>query len=254
MNFQNKTVVVTGGAKGIGGACIKVFHDEKANVVILDTDKLGQTNAENLGDRALFIRIDVSQEQEVKNAMQKIGSVFGSIDVLVNNAGIQYFSTVTESTVEEWDKTMAVNVTGCYLCAKYAIPFMQKRGSGVIINVSSVQAFVSQTQVAAYVTSKNAQIGLTRSIAIDYAPAIRCVAVCPGTVDTPLLNDLFNQSPNPVAVREECEQMHLMKRIANAAEIAEFVAYLASDKAAFITGQAFRIDGGLGITIAGSKK
>ena len=98
------------------------------------------------------------------------------------------------------------------------------------------------------------KLGLTRSIAIDYAPAIRCVAVCPGTVDTPLLKDLFSQSPDPGLVLKECQEMHLAKRIASPLEIAEFVAYLASDKAAFITGQAFRIDGGLGITIAGSKK
>lgn len=254
MAFKNKTVVVTGGAKGIGGACIEVFHRDMANVVILDVDKLGNDLANELEDRALFIRTDVSQEEEVKSAMAKIESVFGGIDILVNNAGIQYFSTVTESTVEEWDRTMTINVRGGFLCAKYAIPSMQRRGSGVIINMSSVQAFVSQHQVASYVTSKSAQLGLTRSIAIDYAPTIRCVAVCPGTVDTPLLRDLFSQSPDPTAVRKECEEMHLVERISSPTEIAEFVAYLASEKASFITGQAFRIDGGLGITIAGSKK
>jgi NAD(P)-dependent dehydrogenase (short-subunit alcohol dehydrogenase family) len=254
MSFENKTVVVTGGAKGIGGACIEVFHRENARVVILDTDEGGEGLARRLGERALFIKTDVSKEADVINAIEKTEAVFGGIDVLVNNAGIQYFSTVTECSVEEWDRTMAVNVRGGFLCSKYAIPSMLRRGKGVIVNISSVQAFVSQHQVAAYVTSKEAQLGLTRSIAIDYAPAIRCVAVCPGTVDTPLLKDLFSQSPDPGQVLKECQEMHLAKRIASPFEIAEFVAYLASDKAAFITGQAFRIDGGLGITIAGSKK
>jgi NAD(P)-dependent dehydrogenase (short-subunit alcohol dehydrogenase family) len=255
MSFENKTVVVTGGAKGIGAACIGVFHQEKAQVVILDIDEAqGEKYAKELGDRALFIKTDVSIEAEVINAMEKIVATFGEIDVLVNNAAIQYFSTVTDSSMEQWDRTMAVNVRGGFLCAKYAIPSMQRKGKGVIINMSSVQAFVSQHQVAAYVTSKTAQIGLTRSIAIDYAPAIRCVAVCPGTVDTPLLRDLFSQSPDPQEVLKECEEMHLVKRIASPIEIADFVAYLASDKASFITGEAFRIDGGLGITIPGSKR
>lgn len=254
MAFENKTIVVTGGAKGIGGACIEVFHREKANVVILDIDELGDNLAINLGERALFIRTDVSCEEDVMNAMEKIKSVFGDIDVLVNNAAVQYYSSVTECSVEQWDKTMAVNIRGGFLCSKYAIPSMQRKGRGVIINISSVQAFVSQQQVASYVTSKTAQLGLTRSIAIDYAPTIRCVAVCPGTVDTPLLRGLFQQSSDPAANLKECEEMHLVKRIASPTEIAEFVAYLASEKASFITGQAFRIDGGLGIKIEGSKQ
>lgn len=254
MSFQNKTIVVTGGAKGIGRACIEVFHREEANVVILDVDEQGAAFAKELGERALFIKTDVSNEQEVISAVENIKAGFGNIDVLVNNAAIQYFATVTESTAEEWDKTISINLRGGFLCAKYIIPSMQAKGKGVIINVSSVQAFVTQHQVAAYATSKAAQVALTRSIAIDYAPAIRCVAVCPGSVDTPLLKDLISQSPNPEAVLKECEEMHLMKRIAAPSEIAEFVLYLAGDKASFITGQAFRIDGGLGITIEGSKR
>ncbi len=255
MSFSNKTIVVTGGAKGIGRACIELFHQDGAQVVILDVEEeQGTALSETLGDRALFIKTDVSAETDVVNAVEKIQSHFGSIDVLVNNAAIQYFSTVTDCSAEEWDRTLSINLRGNFLCAKYTIPSMQSRGGGVIVNISSVQAFVTQRQVAAYATSKAAQIAFTRSIAIDYAPAIRCVAVCPGSVDTPLLRELVSQSPDPAAVLKECEDMHLVKRIADASEIAAFVAYLASDKAAFITGQAFRIDGGLGITIEGSKR
>jgi len=255
MSFENKTIVVTGGAKGIGGACIELFHSKMANVVILDVDDLeGSSLADHLGERALFVKTDVSKESDVIHAVEQIKNRFGHIDVLVNNAAIQYFSTVTDSTLEEWDQTFAVNVRGGFLCAKYMIPSMQAKGSGVVINMSSVQAFVTQKQVAAYATTKAAQVALTRSIAIDYAPAIRCVAICPGSVDTPLLKDLMSQSPDPAAVLQECEDMHLMKRIADPSEIAEFVSYLASEKASFITGQAFRIDGGLGIMIQGSKR
>jgi NAD(P)-dependent dehydrogenase (short-subunit alcohol dehydrogenase family) len=255
MSFENKTVVITGGAKGIGKACVELFYAERANVVILDVeDKEGSELADHLGERALFIKTDVSNESEVIEAVNQIKNQFGDIDILLNNAAIQYFSTVTDCTLEEWDRTFAVNVRGGFLCAKYMIPSMQAKGKGVVINMSSVQAFVTQKQVAAYATTKAAQVALTRSIAIDYAPAIRCVAICPGSVDTPLLRDLASQSPDPAAVIQECEDMHLVKRLASPTEIAEFVAYLSSDKAGFITGQAFRIDGGLGIMIPGSKQ
>ncbi|MDQ6480653.1 SDR family oxidoreductase [Dyadobacter sp. LHD-138] len=255
MSFENKTIVITGGAKGIGRACVELFHSQKANVVILDVDAdQGTALANQLGERACFILTDVSKESDVIAAVEQIKSLFGAIDILLNNAAVQYFSTVTGSTLEAWDQTFAINVRGGFLCAKYMIPSMQAKGKGVIINMSSVQAFVTQRQVAAYATTKAAQVALTRSIAIDYAPTIRCVAICPGSVDTPLLRDLASQSPDPAAVIKECEDMHLMKRVADPLEIAEFVSYLASDKAAFITGQAFRIDGGLGIMIQGSKQ
>lgn len=130
---------------------------------------------------------------------------------------------------------------------------MLESKKGVVINMASVQAFVSQQNVSAYTTAKTAILGLTRSIAVDYAPMIRCVAVCPGTIDTPMLRDAINLSPDPAAVMEECIEMHLPKRIGTPEEVAELVKYLCDDKSSFITGQAFRIDGGLGITIAGSK-
>ena len=131
---------------------------------------------------------------------------------------------------------------------------MIENKKGVVINISSVQAFVSQQNVSAYTTAKTAILGLTRSIAVDYAPMVRCVAVCPGTIDTPMLRDAINLSPDPASVMEECIDMHLTKRIGTAEEVAELVKYLCDDKSSFITGQSIRIDGGLGITIAGSKR
>jgi NAD(P)-dependent dehydrogenase (short-subunit alcohol dehydrogenase family) len=186
--------------------------------------------------------------------MVNIHNRYGSIDVLLNNAGIQRYGNVTETAEEEWDLVMNVNLKSQYLCAKHAIPYMRQKGSGVIINVSSVQAFVSQQNVAAYTTAKTALLGLTRSIAVDYAPHIRCVAVCPGTIDTPMLRDAIALSPNPEAVMQECIDMHPAGRIGTAEEVAELISFLCSSKAGFITGQAIRIDGGLGITIAGSKR
>ena len=254
MSFENMKVVVTGGAKGIGGACVKAFTKEGAKVCILDIDQAGQEFADTLGDNTFFIHCDVSKENEVKTAFRKIEKKLGAVEVLVNNAGIQRYSTVTETSEEEWDLVMNVNLKSAFLCSKYAIPMMVNNKKGCVINVASVQSFISQKNVAPYTTSKTALLGLTRSIAVDYAPNIRSVAVCPGTVDTPMFRNSIQESPNPDEVLEECNEMHLVKRICSSEEVGELITYLASDKAGFITGQAIRIDGGLGITIAGSKR
>ncbi|MEO6288820.1 MAG: SDR family oxidoreductase [Ginsengibacter sp.] len=251
MDYQNKTVVITGAAKGIGASCARLFYEAGASVALMDIakDESGIT-----GDRWLFINCDISSEMQIKEAFEKVRSQFGSVDILVNNAGIQRYGTVTETSGDEWDLVMNVNLKSLFLCSKYAIPFMLENKKGVIINMASVQAFVSQPKVAAYTTAKTAILGLTRSIAVDYSPYIRCVAVCPGTIDTPMLRDSFALSPDPGAVVQECIDMHLAKRIGTPEEVAELVIYLTDDKASFITGQAIRIDGGLGITIQGSKK
>jgi len=254
MSFENVKVVVTGGAKGIGGACVKAFTEGGAKVCILDIDQAGQEFADTLGDDTFFIHCDVSKEDEVKTAFRKIEKKLGAVEVLVNNAGIQRYSTVTETSEEEWDLVMNVNLKSAFLCSKYAIPMMVNNKKGCVINVASVQSFISQKNVAPYTTSKTALLGLTRSIAVDYAPNIRSVAVCPGTVDTPMFRNSIQESPNPDEVLEECNEMHLVKRICSSEEVGELITYLASDKAGFITGQAIRIDGGLGITIAGSKR
>ena len=251
MNYQNKTVVITGAAKGIGNACAKLFFAEGANVALLD---IAENNSAINDSRWYYQKCNVAAENEVKNVMDNIYKKFGSIDFLVNNAGIQRYGSVTETSVDEWDEVMNVNLKSLFLCAKYAIPYMQMNNKGVVINMSSVQAFVSQQKVAAYTTAKTAILGFTRSIAVDFAPHIRCVSVCPGTIDTPMFREAIALSPNPDEVMQECIDMHLPKRIGTPEEVAELVLFLCSDKASFINGTAIRIDGGLGITIAGSKK
>lgn len=232
-----------------------IFTENSNNVTILDIDiDHGSSLAEDLGSSCLFIPCDVSRTEEVKKAVQKSVSHFGEISVLVNNAGINPYGTVTETTDELWDKVMNINLKSHFICTRECIPSMQRKGKGVVINVSSVQAFQSQNKVAAYTTSKTALLGLTRSIAVDYSPSIRSVAVCPGTVDTPMLRKAIQESPDPDEVFKECEDMHLAKRVADPDEIADLIFFVASEKADFITGQPVRIDGGLGIMIAGSKK
>jgi NAD(P)-dependent dehydrogenase (short-subunit alcohol dehydrogenase family) len=255
MPFTNKTVIVTGGAKGIGEGCTTVFYRENANVAILDMDeKAGRKLVNQLGERAYFVKCDVSKAGQVKDAMDNISERYGNIHFLVNNAGILKYASVTDTSEKEWDSVLDVNIKGAFLCAKYAIPHILDAGGGVVINMSSVQAFVAQSNVAAYVTSKSALIGLTRSIAVDYAPTVRSVAICPGGVDTPLNREAFQQSPDPEQVRQETVDLHLVGRMAEQNEIGELVAFVCSEKGSFINGQPLRIDGGLGIKVAGSKK
>ena len=253
--MTQKTAIITGGAKGIGESTTRRFHADGYNVAILDPDTTAGVQLKSeLDHNCLFIECDVADAPSVQSAIEQVTSTWGRIDVLVNNAGILSYSTVTESTVEDWDRVMGVNLRGAFLCSKYAIPHMQKQGSGVVINVASVQSFISQEKVASYTTSKTALLGLTRSIAVDYAPSIRCVAVCPGTIETPMLHEAIKLSPDPQAVYDECVDMHLVKKIGNPAHVADLIAFLASDSGSFITGQAIRIDGGLGIHIGGSQR
>lgn len=253
--FSDKSVVVTGASKGVGAAVAEAFCREGARVAIVDVDTAaGEALAGRLGPSAMFLRADVSNAAQVDQAFQQADQALGGFHILVNNAGIQTYGTVTETSEETWDRTMGVNLKSAFLCAKAALPVIEREGGGVVVNMASVQSFLSQHNVAAYTTSKTALLGLTRSIAVDYAPRIRCVAVCPGTVDTPMLDWAIRQSPDPDAVLEECKQMHPLGRIASPHEIAELVLFLSSPRAGFITGQYYRIDGGLGISVAGSKR
>jgi NAD(P)-dependent dehydrogenase (short-subunit alcohol dehydrogenase family) len=251
--FSGKVAVVTGGAKGIGAATAEAFLLSGASVGVLDVE---MNSPAFLSDsaRSAYVRTDVSRGIEVTSAFRTIFDRFGGVDYLVNNAGIQRYSPVVLTTEDEWDTVMGVNLKSAYLCAKEAIPSMQQRGKGVVINLASVQSFVSQRNVAAYTTSKTALLGLTRSIAVDYAPAVRCLAVCPGTVDTPMLRDAISLSPDPAQVLQECIDMHPMGRIATPQEVADLILYLCSDRAGFMTGHYIRIDGGLGLVIGGSKQ
>lgn len=250
MQFTGKTVIVTGGAKGMGHSVAAKFLEEGATVIILDRDRQQNDTAGEISSYHYY-QCDVSKYEQVEKAFAIIKDTFKTIDVLVNNAGIQTYGTVTETSEELWDRTINVNVKSMYLCSKFCIPLMAESDGAVVINLSSAQAFVTQKEVAAYATSKAAILGLTNSIAVDYAPNIRCIAVCPGAVMTPMLKNTIDALPDPKEAIKQTENIHLLKRIARPEEIADFIVFAASNKGSFMTGQHYRIDGGIGVELGG---
>ena len=255
MMEQQRTAFITGGAKGIGLATAKAFIRDGVRACVIDIDeKEGLRIQQELGKELLFIKADVTKGAEVQQAVSTCLQAFGRIDYLVNNAGIQRYSNVVSCSEEEWDEVMNVNLKSYFLCAKYCVPHMLAIGGGCVVNVASVQSFVATANAVHYVTAKTALLGFTRSVAVDFAPSVRCVAVCPGTVYTPMVLDSWAQAADPSLIEQESINMHLVKRVAQPSEIADLIVYLCSPKANFITGQSFRIDGGIGVGIPGSVK
>jgi len=249
MKLKDKVAIVTGAAKGIGSGIARVFVQEGAKVVLVDwDDKEGPKMAEELqksGGDTLFVKCDVSKEEDVKKTIQATLDKYGRIDVLVNNAGVGVYKPALETTSEDWDHCLGVNLKGQFLFAKYAIPHMQAVGKGAIVNISSVHAHATVNGVAPYAASKGGVTALTRNLAIDYGPTIRVNAVAPGWVLTPLIQSIFDGHPDPAAQQKSVEDRQVMKRIGRPEDIGHAAAFLASDEADFITGTQLFVDGGL---------
>jgi hypothetical protein len=197
------------------------------------------------GGDAIFVKCDVSDEDQVKAMIQAALDQYGRIDILVNNAGIGVYKTITDATSEDWDRCLGVNLKGVFLCSKYAIPHMQKIGKGAIVNISSVHAYANVNGTSPYAASKGGVTALTRAMAMDYSPTIRVNAIAPGWVLTPLIQSIFDSYPDPAAQQRLVEQRQVMKRIGRPEDVGYAAAFLASDEASFITGVQLFVDGGL---------
>jgi len=248
---EGKVAVVTGGVLGIGRATSLLLAQEGAKVAVVDIkDEEGQDVVDEIaafGGTAKFWHLDTTTEDEVKSVFADIVREFGKIDVLVNNAGISGVDKPThEITEEEWDKVISVNVKGVFLCAKHAIPYMQKAGGGSIINMSSIYGLIGAGDIPPYHASKGAVRLMSKNDALHYAKDhIRVNSVHPGFIWTPLVEDLAKRSSEGVkAFREHLDSLHPIGHIGEPDDIAYGVLYLASDESKFVTGSELVIDGG----------
>jgi NAD(P)-dependent dehydrogenase (short-subunit alcohol dehydrogenase family) len=252
--LDGKVAVVTGGSMGIGLAAARRLAEAGAVVMIASNDEASLREAvEELrgrgGPPVEGVRADVRSEDDVRALCAATVQRHGGVDVLVNSAGIQRYGTVVDTDLAVWDEVLEVNLRGAYLTARHAIPSMRERGGGSIVNVASVQALASQTEVAAYTASKGGLVALTRAMALDHAPeGIRVNAVCPSSVDTPMLRwaaDLHKGDGPVEHVLEQWGASHPLGRLCRPEEVAELIAFLAGPRSSYMTGAEHKVDGGL---------
>ena len=250
MRFENKAVVVTGAASGIGYATAKLFADEGASVFLVDTQRTGldrchaEISSGGVG-QSYIVEADVSSAKAVGRVFQAVEKKSGRLDALFNNAGIAEIGTVVTTSEETWDRVIAVNLKSVYLCCHFGIPLM--KGGGAIVNNASSWGPIAANNVAAYCASKAAVLNLTRSIAIDFAGrGIRANCLVPGTTDTAMVRALLEQQPDPASAEEYYRTMQPIHRFASPEEMGRAVLFLCSDDASYATGAVFAIDGGYG--------
>lgn len=252
-DFSEKVVIVTGGAKGIGRAIARAFAQAGAHVVVADVDApageaLAAESAQLPGE-IVFCAADVSTNAGAERTVAEAVEQWGGLDILCNNVGIQpkaAYVPAHELPEELWDRILNVNLKSAFLMTRAAIPHMQRRGGGVIVNTASVQGLQSAKGVSAYAASKGGLLSLTRQLALEYAEDnIRVLAVNPGTIDTTLPLEAFEGAEPPAELRQQWAAAHPLGRIGRPEEIANVVLFLASDGASFMTGEYVCVDGGM---------
>lgn len=244
MRFSGKVAVITGGASGIGAASARRFHAEGAKVLITDIDDArGQALAAELGEGALYRRVDVAVWEEVFAMVEAAVAAFGRLDILFNNAGIGLLGLTPDVAVEDWRRVIDIDLNAVFYGCKAAIPVMRSQGGGVIINTASASGLAGDYGFTAYNAAKGAVVNYTRAAGIDHArEGIRINCVCPGPVDTPIIAAVHDMPGGVKAIWDECVPLG---RFASAEEIAAVVTFLASDDASYIIGAAIPVDGGL---------
>ncbi|NWK96243.1 3-oxoacyl-ACP reductase [Sphingobium lactosutens] len=244
MRFAGKVAIVTGGASGIGRALVQRLHAEGGSVMIADLDEAqGSGLAAELGERAAFCRIDVTDGDALAALAQETADRFGGIDLLFNNAGMGCYGLTPDLSLDDWRRVIAVNLDAVFLGCRAVIPHMVARGGGAIVNTASASGLAADYGFTAYNAAKAGVINYTRCLAIDHArDNIRANAICPGPVDTPLFTPGVEAMPG---LRDEWERCVPAQRFARPEEIAAVAAFLASDDASGVTGAAIPVDGGL---------
>ncbi|WP_316273955.1 dihydroanticapsin 7-dehydrogenase [Bacillus halotolerans] len=249
MNLTDKTVLITGGASGIGYAAVQAFLNQQANVVVADIDAAQgevMVRQEN-SDRLHFVQTDITDEAACQHAVQSAIDTFGGLDILINNAGIEIVAPIHEMELSDWNKVLQVNLTGMFLMSKHALRHMLTAGKGNIINTCSVGGVVAWPDIPAYNASKGGVLQLTRSMAVDYAKhQIRVNCVCPGIIDTPLNEKSFmeNNEGTLEEIKKEKAKVNPMLKLGKPEEIANVMLFLASDLSSYMTGSAITADGG----------
>ena len=250
MKLAGRVAVITGGAMGIGAATARLLAAEGAAIVIGDpADEPARQLVAELaaaGRPAAYYHTDVRRPEEVDRLINGAVETFGGLDVLINNAGVALAKSTTDTTLEEWERVIGINLTGAWLCARAAIPAMIRRGAGAIVNVASNAGLVGFANLAAYCASKGGMVQLTKAMALDCAPHhIRVNAICPGHTRTPMGDGFIAAQADPQAfVRDFINVQHPLGRMAEAEEVARAILFLAADDAAIITGSILAADGG----------
>ncbi len=253
--LAGKSAFVTGAGQGIGRGIAEQLAAQGAGLTIAEINEAtGRDTADALhqaGRRAQFTPVDIREEDDIVAGIAAHLERFDGLDILVNNAGANQHFDASTMTVDEWERSLALNLRGAWLCCKHALRFMAQQESGVIVNIASVHATMTATNFFPYNVAKSGLLGLTRSIALDWGEKnIRAVAVSPGWVRTQAAIDAFAQSDDPAAEEQRVKDLHPVKRIGQPKDIGALVAFLASDAAGYITGTEIVIDGGLSARFA----
>ncbi|HKU12384.1 MAG TPA: glucose 1-dehydrogenase [Sinomonas sp.] len=243
MELSGKIAIITGGGRGIGRGIADRFLQEGASVAVVQRSDL---DPELRGHpRAFGVRADLSDASAFPSVVERVASRFGGIDIVVNNAGLMFERSLEDVTEADWDRMISVNLQAPLFLCKAVLPHFRVRGGGSIVNIGSIEGIGSNPQHTLYSTTKAGLHGMTRALAVDLGPeAIRCNAIAPGWISTDLSEAYLESMPDPVSARQDLASIHPLRKVGQSTDVGSLAVFLASDRAQFITGQVFVVDGG----------